>query len=86
MLADAYRYRVMGWDVHEVDFVGGHTLAPTSVYDSVLLSADEFARLALRRKGAGDCRLPEVVTSGTPRSRPRTAVLPNRATFFSGCD
>lgn len=35
MLADANRYRAMGWDVHEVDFVGGHTMAPTSVYDSV---------------------------------------------------
>ena len=35
MLADATRYRTVGWDVHEVDFYGGHTMAPVAVYDSI---------------------------------------------------
>jgi hypothetical protein len=35
MLADATRYRNLGWDVHELDFYGGHTMAPTSMYDTV---------------------------------------------------
>lgn len=35
MRADANRYRALGWDVHELDFYGGHTMAPTSMYDSV---------------------------------------------------
>lgn len=35
MLADAGQYRTLGWDVHEVLFSGGHTMAPVSVYDNV---------------------------------------------------
>lgn len=36
MKADEIRYRdTMGWDVHAIDFYGGHTMAPVSVYDTV---------------------------------------------------
>ncbi|MGA9146236.1 MAG: hypothetical protein WBZ04_01625 [Candidatus Nanopelagicales bacterium] len=35
MRADANRYRTLGWDIHELDFYGGHTMAPTSMYESV---------------------------------------------------
>ena len=36
MKADEVRYRdIMGWDLHVIDFYGGHAMAPVSVYGTV---------------------------------------------------